>query len=44
MAAVDDESVRRASDGFIQKYPAGRSVDAMVDPDVLHTTIRLDPV
>ncbi len=44
VAAVDDESVKRASDGFIRKYPAGRSVDAMVDPDVLHTTMRLDPV
>ena len=43
VAAVDDESVKRASDGFIRKYPAGRSVDAMVDPAVLHTTMRLDP-
>jgi hypothetical protein len=42
--ADDDESVRQASEGFLEKYPAGRSLDAMLLPEVLHTTLRLDPV
>ena len=42
--APDDESVERASAGFIQKYPPSRSVEAMIQADVLHTTMRLDPV
>ncbi len=44
VAAPDVDSVRRASDGFIRKYPASGSVDAMVHPDVLHTTMRLESV
>ncbi len=42
--ATDDESIRGASEGFLRKYPAGSSLDAMVLPEVLHTTLRLEPV
>lgn len=42
--ASDDESVRQASEGFLRKYPKGGSLDAMVLPEVLHTTLRLEPV
>ena len=42
--ASDDESIERASEGFRRKYPKGRSLDAMVLPEVLHTTLRLEPV
>jgi len=42
--ASDPVSVERASAGFKEKYRPSRSVDAMVHPDVLHTTMRLQPV
>lgn len=42
--ATDDESVGRATNGFLQKYSPGGSRDAMVASEVLHTTMRLDPV
>ena len=42
--ATDDDSVRRASDGFHRKYRKGRNLDAMVRSEVLQTTLRLDPV
>lgn len=42
--ATDAESVKRASAGFLRKYPKSRSLDAMVVPEVLHTTLRLEPV
>ncbi|MGB7860869.1 MAG: DUF2255 family protein [Acidimicrobiia bacterium] len=42
--AVDDVSIERASEGFVRKYPAGPSLDGMVAPGVLHTTMRLEPV
>ncbi len=41
--ATDAASVRRASEGFRRKYPDSRSLDAMVVPEVLHTTLRLEP-
>ena len=41
--ANDAESVDGASQGFLRKYPRGRSRDAMVVPEVLHTTLRLEP-
>jgi hypothetical protein len=41
--ANDDNSVQRASNGFIAKYPPGRSLDAMIRDEVLATTLRLDP-
>ncbi|MFQ5966543.1 MAG: DUF2255 family protein [Acidimicrobiia bacterium] len=42
--ATDAESIEHASEGFRRKYPKGRSLDAMVVPEVLHTTLRLEPV
>ena len=42
--ASDDESIGLVSARIREKYPPSRSVDAMVHPDVLHTTMRLDPV
>ena len=42
--ATDDESIRQASEGFLRKYPKGKSLDAMVLPEVLHTTLRLEPI
>ena len=42
--AKDDESIRQASEGFLRKYPKGKSLDAMVLPEVLHTTLRLEPI
>ncbi len=42
--ASDDDSVQRASNGFMAKYRPGRSLDAMIRDDVLATTLRLDPV
>jgi hypothetical protein len=40
--ANDDDSVARASNGFVAKYRPGRSLDAMVRDEVLATTLRLD--
>lgn len=44
VAAADAESIERASKGFAAKYPTGPSLDAMLVPEVLHTTLRLEPV
>jgi hypothetical protein len=41
--ATDADSVRRTSDGIRLKYGKGRSVDAMVLPEVLDTTLLLIP-
>ena len=41
--AADAESVERASRGFLEKYRKGKNLDAMVRPEVLHTTLRLEP-
>ena len=41
--AVDDESVRRTSEGFQKKYPKSPSLRAMQRPEVLATTIRFEP-
>lgn len=42
--ATDDKSIEQASAGFRAKYREGPSLDAMVRPDVLQTTLRLDPI
>ena len=42
--ATDTESVERASNGFRRKYRPGRSLDSMIDPGVLDTTLRLNPI
>lgn len=41
--AEDEASVEAASRGFRRKYPKGGSLDAMLRPEVLHTTMRLIP-
>lgn len=41
--APDAASVERANSGFKAKYRKGRSLDAMLLGEVLHTTLRLDP-
>ncbi len=41
--ATDSDSVKRCSDALVRKYPPGRSVDSMLVPDTLPTTLRLQP-
>jgi len=41
--AVDKESVARTSRGYQKKYPHSPSLRAMQRPEVLGTTIRLEP-
>jgi hypothetical protein len=43
VAAPDPDSVARASEAFRRKYPRGGSLNAMLRPAVLDTTLRLDP-
>jgi hypothetical protein len=42
--ASDPESVERTSQALRAKYRPGRSLDSMLAPDVLETTLRLEPV
>jgi hypothetical protein len=42
--ATDEQSIQSASAGLRRKYSPGSSLDSMLKPDVLHTTLRLDPV
>jgi hypothetical protein len=41
--ADDPESVERASSALRHKYPPGGSLDSMHLPEVLGTTLRLEP-
>lgn len=43
VAATDDESVDRCSRGLQQKYAADPATPTMVRPNVLGTTLRLEP-
>jgi hypothetical protein len=43
IAAADSVSVKRASDGYQKKYRKGSSLDSMLVPSVLPTTLRLEP-
>jgi hypothetical protein len=43
IAAADDDSVKRASDGYRKKYRKGGSLDSMLVRSVLPTTLRLEP-
>jgi hypothetical protein len=43
IAAADSASVKRASDGYRKKYRKGGSLDSMLVPSVLPTTVRLEP-
>lgn len=42
--ASDAESVRRTSDGLKKKYRKSGSLNSMLLPEVLTTTLRLEPV
>jgi hypothetical protein len=44
IAATDGPSVKRTSDGYRKKYRKGSSLDSMLVPSVLPTTVRLEPV
>ena len=41
--ATDPDSIERTSSGFLRKYAHDRATPAMVAPDVLETTLRLEP-
>ena len=43
IAATDPDSIERTSDGFRRKYSGDPAVNAMVKPEVLETTLRLEP-
>ena len=43
VAAADNHSITKVSKAIADKY-TGKSVDAMNHPDVVHTTLRLEPV
>jgi hypothetical protein len=40
--ALDAQSVERASAGLRRKYADSRSLDSMLQEDILHTTVRLE--
>jgi len=42
--AADERSIETASAGLRRKYAPGPSLDSMLKPDVLPTTLRLEPV
>ena len=42
-AVPDTDNTEAVSEAFRAKHGKGKSVDAMVRPEVLHTTLRLDP-
>jgi hypothetical protein len=44
VAAADSASVKRTSDGYRKKYRKGGSLDSMLVPRVLPTTLRLEPI
>jgi hypothetical protein len=43
VAAADSVSVKRTSDGYRKKYRKGASLDSMLVPSILPTTLRLEP-
>jgi len=43
IAAADSVSVKRTSDGYRKKYRKGGSLDSMLVPAILPTTLRLEP-
>jgi hypothetical protein len=43
MPADDAESIQRTSDALSRKY-RGRSLEMMLQPETLGTTLRLDPI
>ncbi len=43
VVATDPESIKRTSDGYRKKYRKGSSLDSMLLPEALDTTVRLEP-
>ncbi len=43
-SATDPATVSAVSASFRRKYPRGGSLDAMVLPEILHTTLLLEPI
>ena len=43
IAATDPDSIERTSAGFLRKYAGDPAAKAMVKPEVLETTLRLEP-
>jgi hypothetical protein len=41
--ATDPDSIERASDALRRKYGDSRSLDSMLEADILDTTVRLEP-
>ena len=41
--ATDPDAIERTSAGFLRKYASDPAAKAMVGPDVLETTLRLEP-
>jgi hypothetical protein len=41
--ATDPDAIERTSAGFLRKYATDPAAKAMVKPDVLDTTLRLEP-
>ncbi|MGH8958061.1 MAG: DUF2255 family protein [Acidimicrobiia bacterium] len=41
--ATDASSIERTSEALRRKYKKGRSLDSMLKPEILETTLRLDP-
>ncbi|HXI81813.1 MAG TPA: DUF2255 family protein [Verrucomicrobiae bacterium] len=41
--ATDPDSIERTSEGFRRKYANDRSMPVMIAPEVLDTTLRLEP-
>jgi hypothetical protein len=41
--ARDAESIERASEGLRRKYSDSRSLQPMLEEDILHTTVKLEP-
>lgn len=44
MAVTDPETIERTSEGLRHKYRKGRSLDSMLRPEVLETTLLLEPM
>jgi hypothetical protein len=43
IAATDPDSIERTSDGYRRKYAGDPAANAMLRPEVLETTLRLEP-
>ena len=41
--AADNQSIERASEGLRRKYSDSRALQSMLEEDILHTTLKLEP-